>query len=78
MTQVALNMSVSDPDRFQAILKEAEGLGLVVHAAYEDLGIVSGSIDSGAVAGLRRISGLTLEPDRTVAAMPSPGRAARS
>ncbi|WP_027171560.1 hypothetical protein [Methylobacterium sp. 10] len=78
MAEVALNMSVSDPDRFQGIVKEAEGLGLVVHAAYEDLGIVSGSIDSGAVASLRRISGLTLEADRTVSAMPFRDRAVRS
>lgn len=78
MAQVSLNMSVSDPARFGGALKEAERLGLVVHAAYEDLGIVSGSIDSAALPGLGRIPGLTVEADRAVAAMPKPGRDHRS
>jgi len=78
MARVSLNMSVSDPARFDGALEEAERLGLVVHAAYEDLGIVSGSIDSAALPGLGRIPGLTVEADRTVAAMPIPSRRDRS
>lgn len=74
MAQIALNMSVSDPNRFAGVLREAKDLGLVVHAAYEDLGILSGSIEREALPHLGRIPGLTVEENRTVGVVPMPGR----
>jgi hypothetical protein len=73
MARVALNMSVGDPSRFDRILAEVKQLGFEVSAAYEDLGVLSGSIDSAALTKLDRIPGLAVERDRTVRAIDHDG-----
>ena len=69
MARVALNMSVGDPGRFDRILAEVQQLGFEVSAAYADLGVLSGSIDSAALAKLDRIPGLAVERDRALRAI---------
>jgi hypothetical protein len=67
LAKVRLNISISDPSKFKNALTQARKLGLDIEQAFEDLGTVSGTIDSSRVDTLREIHGIdSVEPDREV------------
>ena len=65
MAKIRLNISISDPKKFEYALAHARKAGLEVERAFQDLGVLSGMIDSGRVDALRKVDGIdSVEPDR--------------
>jgi hypothetical protein len=65
LAKVRVNISISDPKKFTNALAHARKAGLDVEHAFEDLGTVSGTIESAFVDKLRKVDGISsVEPDR--------------
>jgi hypothetical protein len=56
-----LLVSVNDDhlDRFSKVVKDVEDVGMEVEQKMEDLGVLTGSIDSEKVEPLRRVEGVS-------------------
>jgi UDP-N-acetylmuramate-alanine ligase len=59
--KVSLLVSVNDDhlDRFSKVVKDVEDVGMEVEQKMEDLGVLTGSIDSEKVEPLRRVEGVS-------------------
>jgi hypothetical protein len=67
--KVSLLISVSDDhlDRFSEVVKGVEDVGMEVDEKMEDIGVLTGSIDSEKVEPLRRVDGVShVEESRRV------------
>jgi hypothetical protein len=71
LTKIRVNISISDPKKFAYALDHARKAGLEVENAFEDLGIVSGMIDSDMIDKLKDVDGIdSVEPDREITIRP--------
>ena len=61
MPKVSLLVSVNDDhlDRFSKVVKDVEDVGMEVEQKMEDLGVLTGSIDSEKDEPLRRVEGVS-------------------
>ena len=61
MTKVSLLIYVNDEhlDRFSEVVKGVEDIGLEVEQRMDDIGVLSGSIDSEKVEPLRKVEGVS-------------------
>jgi len=61
VTKVSLLISVNDEhlDRFSEVVKGVEDLGLEVDQRMDEIGVLTGSIDSEKVEPLRRVEGVS-------------------
>ena len=61
MAKVSLLVSVDDEhlDRFSEVVRGVEDVGMEVEQRLEDLGVLTGSIDSERVEALRRVEGVS-------------------
>ena len=61
MPKVSLLVSINDDhlDRFSKVVKDVEDVGMEVEQKMEDLGVLTGSIDSEKVEPLRRVEGVS-------------------
>ncbi len=69
MPKVSLLVSVNDDhlDRFSEVVKDVENAGMEVEQRMDDLGVITGSIDSEKVEPLRRVEGVAqIEESRGV------------
>ena len=66
---MSLLVSINDEhlDRFSEVVKDIENAGMEVEQKMEDLGVLTGSIDSEKVEPLRRVEGVShVEESRRV------------
>ncbi len=69
MPKVSLLVSINDDhlDRFSEVVKDVENAGMEVEQRMEDLGVLTGSIDSEKVEPLRQVEGVAhVEESRRV------------
>ncbi len=73
MPKMNVLVSINDDhlDRFSEVVKEAENAGMQVEQKMEELGVLTGSIDSQKVEPLRRLEGVShVEESRRVGIPP--------
>ncbi len=73
MPKVSLLVSVNDDhlDRFSEVVKDVENAGMEVEQRMEDLGVITGSIESEKVEPLRQVEGVAhVEESRRVGIPP--------
>lgn len=66
LATVGVNVSVAKAARFEGAIAEAEKLGLKVEQSSAELGTANGLIDEGALDGLRKVAGLSVEGDPVI------------
>jgi hypothetical protein len=67
VTSEQVNVLIDDLEHFSEVVERVRKAGLKVEQALEEVGVVSGSIDSAKLAALERLKGVAaVEPVRTV------------
>jgi hypothetical protein len=77
MAEVRLTVSVDDAHlpKLQEVAKDAEAAGMRVESVLREVGVLTGTIDSEAVARLRRVPGVEhVEEERRVGIAPPGGK----